>query len=203
MQPFTQLTSDAVWLDMANADTDQIIPSRFMRTPRAQGYGGFLFHDLRFDAQGVPKVAFPLNAPAASEARIIVAGENFGCGSSREAAVYALADFGIRCLVAPSFGDIFRNNAFKNGILTIVLDKSEIEALRGASRQAGAGIRVDLAGQSIACGGFSARFEIEAFWKECLLAGADDIDLTMRDRGEIEAFFEQRMQACPWLVPGR
>jgi 3-isopropylmalate/(R)-2-methylmalate dehydratase small subunit len=203
MEPFNQLASNAVWLDMANVDTDQIIPSRFMRTPRSQGYGGFVFHDLRFDAQGAPKEAFPLNAPAASEVRIMVAGANFGCGSSREAAVYALADFGIRCIVAPSFGDIFRNNAFRNGLLTIVLDKSGIEALRVQWREANTSVHVDLAKQSISCGGFSARFEIEPFWKECLLAGADDIDFTMRDRVEIEAFFEQRIKTCPWLMPGR
>jgi 3-isopropylmalate/(R)-2-methylmalate dehydratase small subunit len=201
MQPFTTLESKAVWLDMSNVDTDQIIPSRFMRTPRAQGYGGFLFHDLRFDDQGTPKPAFPLNAPAAAGAQVLIAGENFGCGSSREAAVYALVDFGFRCIVAESFGDIFRNNAFKNCLLCVALDKQRIHTLVRVSCERA--VRVDLAQQSLASGAFAARFDIEPFWKECLLEGADDIDLTLRDRAQIEAYYALSVKAQPWLLPER
>lgn len=201
MQPFTTLDSKAVRLDMSNVDTDQIIPSRFMRTPRSQGYGGFLFHDLRLDGQGAPQAAFPLNAPAAAGAQVLIAGDNFGCGSSREAAVYALVDFGFRCIVAESFGDIFRNNAFKNGLLCVALDRHRLHALAQASREHG--VRVDLARQSVASGAFTARFDIEPFWKECLLEGADDIDLTLRDRAQIEDYYARSVKAQPWLVPDR
>jgi 3-isopropylmalate/(R)-2-methylmalate dehydratase small subunit len=203
MEAFTTLDGAAIVLDLANVDTDQIIPSRFMRTPRAQGYGSFLFHDLRVDAHGTLNPDFPVNAESARGAQILICGENFGCGSSREAAVYALADFGIRCMVGPSFGDIFRNNAFKNGLLTVVLEKDALASLRTACEGGSVPVRVDLAAQVISCGKFATRFAIESFWKECLLAAADDIDLTLREQGGIDEFFERRMKTCPWVAQPR
>jgi 3-isopropylmalate/(R)-2-methylmalate dehydratase small subunit len=200
MEPFTVLRSRALYLPTPNIDTDQIVPARFLRHPRKDGYGGFLFHDLRFDAAGQPVPEFVFNRSENQGVRILLAGSNFGCGSSREGAVYALADWGIRCIVAPSFGDIFRNNCFKNGVLPIVLAADAIEQLAAAAGP----LVVDLAAQTIAAGSLQWRFDIEPFWKESLLTGLDDIDLTLRQRARIEAFAARHLAANPWLrVPRR
>jgi 3-isopropylmalate/(R)-2-methylmalate dehydratase small subunit len=183
-----------------NIDTDQIVPARFLRNPRRAGYAGYLFHDLRFDAAGAPVAEFVFNRPEHQGARILLAGHNFGCGSSREGAVYALADWGIRCVIASSFGDIFRNNCFKNGVLPVVLPDAVIETLAAADGP----LTVDLAAQTVAAGTTSVRFEIEPFWKESLLTGLDDIDLTLRLRARIDAFAAQHLEQRPWLrIPGR
>jgi 3-isopropylmalate/(R)-2-methylmalate dehydratase small subunit len=202
MTPFTTLDSIAIRLDAANIDTDQIIPARFLRHPRKAGYAGFLFHDMRFDGAGDPVASFALNRPGNQGASILVAGDNFGCGSSREGAVYALLDYGIRCVIAPSFGDIFRNNCAKNGVLPIVLGAGEILALVAPTvGQAAPRLHVDLARQEVKSASHVARFEIEPFWKDCLLHGLDDIDLTLRHREKIAAFAAQRFAQHPWLLP--
>ncbi len=148
MAPFTTVQSRAIRLPAPNIDTDQIVPARFLRNPRSAGYAGFLFHDLRFDPAGQAIPAFALNQPELRDARILLAGANFGCGSSREGAVYALADWGIRCVIAPSFGDIFRNNCYKNGVLPVALAEPEIAALAATDGP----LTVDLAAQTVSAG---------------------------------------------------
>jgi 3-isopropylmalate/(R)-2-methylmalate dehydratase small subunit len=198
VEPFTTLAGGAIRLDGRNIDTDQIIPARFLRNPRKSGYADYLFHDVRFNPDGSANESFPLNQPANRGAQILVAGENFGCGSSREGAVYALLDYGIRCVIAPSFGDIFRNNCYKNGILAVALDEAAIERLL-AGHDPAAVVIVDLPGQIVACGPASETFAIEPFWKECLLSGADDIDMSLRHRERIEAFAKEHLATHPWL----
>ena len=196
MKPFTTLDSTAIRLEGRNIDTDQIIPARFLRNPRKEGYGGFLFHDMRFDTSGNPVMDFPLNFPENQDSHIVIAGENFGCGSSREGAVYALFDCGIRCVIAPSFGDIFRNNCCKHGVLPVALREADIDLLLGEGHPR---LKVDLAAQTVSSPAATMRFEIEPFWKDCLLTGADDIDLTLRHRDKIAAFARERFAAHPWL----
>ena len=197
MEPFTILKGRALQLAAPNIDTDQIVPARFLRNPRKAGYAGFLFHDLRFDASGEPIADFAFNRPENQGARILLAGANFGCGSSREGAVYALVDWGIRCVIAPSFGDIFRNNCCKNGVLPVAMAQSAIDGLAAVDGP----LTVDLAAQTVRAGPGSVRFDIEPFWKECLLAGLDDIDLTLRHRAQIEAFAAAHLERQPWLLP--
>ena len=196
MQPFTTLTAVAVPLDLVNVDTDRIIPARFLRQPRSAGYERFLFHDLR---EQDPQ--FVLDRPAYRGAQILVAAENFGCGSSREGAVWALAGTGLRAWIAPSFGDIFLENSFKNGVLALVLPAPRVESLRAAlSKQPGATLTIDLAAQTVTGpDGTVDRFEIDPFRKECLLAGIDEIDLTRRHEGEIAAYEARRKRERPWL----
>ncbi|HEX2547005.1 MAG TPA: 3-isopropylmalate dehydratase small subunit [Ramlibacter sp.] len=185
MQPFTLLRSKAVPLDIVNVDTDRIIPARFLRKPRAEGYQNFLFHDLRAqDPQ------FPLDRPEYQGAQILVAAENFGCGSSREGAVWALAGSGLRAWIAPSFGDIFFENSFKNGVLAIVLPGDKVARLREQLRAApGTELEIDLAAQTVEMpDGSVERFDVDPFRKECLLAGIDEIDLTLRYEREIAAY---------------
>ena len=204
MQPFTTLESTAVRLPAANIDTDQIVPARFLRNPRRDGYAHFLFHDQRFDAEGRPVADFALNRPESAGAAILVAGENFGCGSSREGAVYALLDHGLRCVIAPSFGDIFRNNCHKNGVLPVAMTPEDIEALCGTPPPGQAPrLRVDLAAQEVSGNGRTVRFDIAPFWKDCLLNGWDDIDLTLRHRERIAAFAARRFAEHPWVKPSR
>ena len=197
MEPFTTLRSHAVRLAAPNIDTDQIVPARFLRNPRKAGYAGFLFHDLRFDAAGQPMPEFAFNRAENQGAHILLAGANFGCGSSREGAVYALVDWGIRCVIAPSFGDIFRNNCCKNGVLPVAMAPDEIERLAAAD----GGLTVDLAAQTVSSGSAHVHFDIEPFWKACLLAGLDDIDLTLRHRAQIDAFAASHFERQPWLLP--
>ncbi|MBN8872129.1 MAG: 3-isopropylmalate dehydratase small subunit [Rhodospirillales bacterium] len=191
MTPFTTLTGPAIGLDRANIDTDQIIPARFLRKPRSAGYQNFLFHDLRRE-----EADFPLNGATAA---ILVADSNFGCGSSREGAVYALVDAGIRCVIAPSFGDIFAGNAGKNGLLTIVLPAPLAAALRA---QLPAEMTIDLPGQHLHFpDGTVHSFDMDPFRKRCLIEGLDDIGLTLAHAAEIAAFQERDRTARPWAAP--
>ena len=200
MEPFTTLTAVAVPLDIVNVDTDRIVPARFLRRPRSEGYEKFLFHDLR---EG--QADFVLDRPEYREARILVAAENFGCGSSREAAVWALAGSGLRAWIAPSFGDIFFENSFKNGALPIVLPLARVAALREQLKaQPGSELTIDLPAQTLSFpDGSVERFEVDAFRKECLVAGIDEIDLTLRHAEEIAAFEERQAAGQPWLYRAR
>ena len=189
MRPFTVLTARAVVLDRANIDTDQIVPARFLRKPRNAGYGNFLFAD-------VPEVR-----GAVLGAGVVFAGENFGCGSSREGAVYALVDAGVRCVVAPSFGDIFAGNAGKNGLLALALDEGATAGMRGAL-SGGGEVTVDLPGQRIVGpGGVSLGFEIDGFRKRVLLEGLDDIGLTLSHGAELEAWAARDAVERGWAAP--
>ena len=190
MTPFTTLDAIAVPLDLVNVDTDRIVPARFLRQPRSAGYENFLFHDLR---EGDSH--FVLDRPAFHGAQILVAAENFGCGSSREAAVWALAGSGLRAWIAPSFGDIFLENSFKNGVLAIVLPPGRVAAIRRLLEgNPGSRIAIDLPAQTVSLpDGTMERFEIDPFRKECLVAGIDEIDLTMRYEEALSAY-EQRQR---------
>jgi 3-isopropylmalate/(R)-2-methylmalate dehydratase small subunit len=201
MEPFTTLTSVAVPLDVANIDTDRIVPARFLKHPRGPDYARFLFHDLRFDADGDEKPDFPLNREAWRDARIVVADANFGCGSSREGAVWALTAYGVRAVIAPSFGDIFFNNSLKNGLLPIVLPAEDAARLRRALLDApGSTLAIDLAAQTVAApDGTIHRFAIDAFEKRCLLEGLDDIRLTLAYENDIAAFERRHGAETAWL----
>jgi 3-isopropylmalate/(R)-2-methylmalate dehydratase small subunit len=201
MDKFTSLTGIAAPLPMINVDTDMIIPKQFLKTIKRTGLGKHLFDEMRYDASGKEIPDFVLNRPAYRKASILVAGENFGCGSSREHAPWALLDFGIRCVIAPSFADIFYNNCFKNGILPIVLPKEEIAKLfDDAERGANAVITIDLEKQEITGpDGGRIRFEIDPFRKHCLLNGLDDIGLTLEKAAEIDGYEARQRAAQPWL----
>jgi len=190
MEPFTRLSAIAVPLDQANVDTDRIVPARFLRKPRSGGYGGFLFHDVRFNADGSEVSDFILNRSPYRDAGILVADRNFGCGSSREGAVWALFDYGFRSVIAPSFGDIFFNNCCKNGLLPVVLREEIVAGLREQlNRQPGARIDIDLVAETlVAPDGVRHRVEIDPFRKRCLLHGFDDIGLTLEHEAAILAF---------------
>ena len=201
MDKFTTLTGIAAPLPMVNVDTDMIIPKQFLKTIKRSGLGVNLFDEMRYDRDGNEIPEFVLNRPAYRNAEILVAGDNFGCGSSREHAPWALLDFGIRCVIAPSFADIFYNNCFKNGILPIVLPQEEVDKLmEDAERGANATLTVDLEKQTIeGPDGGSISFEIDPFRKHCLLNGLDDIGLTLEKDAKIGGYEEQRRQTAPWL----
>ena len=202
MTPFTSLEAPACPLGLANVDTDQLIPARFMQTPRAEGYGKFLLHDLRRDEAGAPKTGFPLNDPRSAGARAMIARKNFGCGSSREAAVYVLVDSGYRCVIAPSFGDIFSSNAIKNGLLPAIVSETDADALlANASIVAGGALRVDLAEQTIVAGNLVVPFTVRTDWKQRLLNGWDDVDLTKSFARDIAAFVAADATLRPWARP--
>ncbi|MFL9824050.1 3-isopropylmalate dehydratase small subunit [Rhodoplanes sp. SY1] len=200
MQPFRRL-DDAIAcpLPLANVDTDQLIPARFMKQPRAAGYGGFLLHDLRFDADGTSR-GLTLDDPAFAGAAVLVARRNFGSGSSREAAVYALVDFGFRCVIAPSFGDIFASNAVNNGLLPARVDDDAAERLLDHAA-AGRRLDVDLAARIIRVGGETIPFAVDEVWRTKLLNGWDDIDLTLSHTAAIRAFAAERAAVHPWSLP--
>ncbi len=200
MEPFTKLTAVAAPLPMVNVDTDKIIPARYLKTIKRSGLSEGLFRDLRTDADGKPN-DFILNQPAYRGAQILVAGDNFGCGSSREHAPWALLDAGIRCVISTSFADIFYSNCFKNGILPIVVSKEELDKLMDdAERGANATLTVDLEAQTIqGPDGGSIAFEVDPWKKHCLLNGLDDIGLTMEKKPKIEAFEDKQKAAEPWL----
>jgi len=202
MEKFTKLTGTAAPLPMMNVDTDQIIPKQFLRTIKRTGLAEGLFYDLRFDEAGQPKTGFVLDQPAYKDTKILVTGENFGCGSSREHAPWAILDAGIRCVIAPSFGDIFYNNCFKNGILPIQLPKEQVELLMDdAERGANAVVGIDLEKQEITGpDGGTIHFEIDAFRKHCLLNGLDDIDQTLNKAPLIDAYEVKRKHQQPWLA---
>jgi 3-isopropylmalate/(R)-2-methylmalate dehydratase small subunit len=202
MDKFTKLTGAACPIDQSNVNTDQILPARYLKWTRAQGIGKVLFQDLRFDANGNEKPDFPLNKPAWRDARIVVAGRNFGCGSSREAAVYALYDYGIRCVIAPSFGDIFSGNAVQNGLLTaIVADKEAAEIVAMLTQTPTLSVSVDLEEETIICGNSSYKFAIDPVRRMRLLNGWDDIALTEIFRDRIAAFKHTDRAARPWSIP--
>jgi 3-isopropylmalate/(R)-2-methylmalate dehydratase small subunit len=201
MEPFARLDARAVPIGAPNIDTDQIIPARFLWRKRHDGWGHLLFHDLRFDDSGSPKSDFVLNRDAYRDARIVVADRNFGCGSSREHAVWALYDFGIRAVVAPSFGDIFYNNSLQNGLLPVILAAERVAVLRALLvRSPGSHIVIDLETQTAtAPDGWVDRFDIDPFRKGCLLAGTDDISFTLGHSERIAAFEDEYQAKVPWL----
>ena len=200
MTPYLPLEAPACGLDMANIDTDQLIPARFMKEPRAAGYGQFLFHDLRNTPSGEPVHDFPLTADRAGTCKILVARRNFGAGSSREAAVYALADYGIRCVIAPSFGDIFASNAVNNGVLPATVGEEDCERLFRYFDHPIRPLTVDLEALKIRTKQFSIGFDIRPGWKLRLLNGWDDIDLTRQQRGTIHAFRDRHFSRFPWIA---
>ncbi len=201
MEKFVNLDAPSIPMGQDNIDTDQIIPARFLQKSRKAGLQSFLFHDLRFDDRMMARPDFVFNDRRYEGARILVAGRNFGCGSSREAAVYALWDCGIRAIVAPSFGDIFLNNCFMNGLLPITLSHEEIEVLSGAIiTKPGTHIRIELEQQEISLAtGFTKRFVIDEFNKHCLLSGVDELDFTKTLDEHIAAFEKQLDIQQPWL----
>ena len=201
MDPFATLTATAAPLELANVNTDQIFPARYLRKPRGPGYAAYAFHDLRFDEAGAERPDFPLNQDRFRDARILVANANFGCGSSREGAVYSLLDYGFRVVIAPSFGDIFAANCLKNGLLTIRLSAATAAALRQElSAAARPTMTVDLEAQRITrAGGEALAFEIDPFAKHCLVKGLNEIDLSLGYEAEIAAFERAYREDCPWL----
>ncbi len=209
MQAFTQHRGIAAPLDRPNVDTDAIIPKQYLKSIKRSGFGPNAFDDWRYLDTGAPDIdnstrrldpEFILNQPPYDKATILLARENFGCGSSREHAVWALTDFGFRAVIAPSFADIFFNNSFKNGLLPIVLDAGLVDGLfaRVMEKQ-GLEFTVDLESQCVIVGDDSYRFEIDAFKKHCLLHGLDDIGLTLQHADQIKAYEQQRKQQAPWM----
>ncbi len=184
MKPFSKINSIVTPFDKANVDTDQIIPKQFLKLITKSGFGKFLFYDWRFDHNGQPKGDFILNNPAYKDSKILITNENFGCGSSREHAVWALKDFGFNVIISPSFADIFYSNCFKNGVLPIILDIKNIKKLLEISDE----VELDLNSQKIIFGNESINFEIDLHRKIRLLDGLDDIDLTLKEDQKIENF---------------
>jgi 3-isopropylmalate/(R)-2-methylmalate dehydratase small subunit len=202
MEKFATLTGPACPINQSNVNTDQILPARYLKWTRAMGLGKVLFQDLRFGATGDENPDFPLNKPAWREAKIVVAARNFGCGSSREAAVYALYDYGIRCVIAPSFGDIFAGNAVQNGLLTAaVSDDEAAEMITSLAQMPALQITVDLERQSIVCGNRTYHFTIDPVRRVRLLNGWDDFDLTESYRAQIAAFKATDKTERPWATP--
>jgi 3-isopropylmalate/(R)-2-methylmalate dehydratase small subunit len=201
MEKFVKHTGVAVPLKMINVDTDMIIPKQFLKTVKRTGLGANLFHELRYDDDGNEIDDFVLNKPAYRQASVLIAHDNFGCGSSREHAPWALLDFGIKCVIAPSFADIFYNNCFKNGRLPITLPQEQIDKLMDhAERGANATISVDLEAQEITGPeGEVIAFEIDQFRKHCLLNGLDDIGLTLNEAEAIQAHEDRTSVERPWL----
>ena len=201
MEKFTTLEGTAAPFPMVNVDTDRIIPARFLKTVKRTGLGKNLFNELRYDETGAENPGFILNKPAYRDAKIMVAGDNFGCGSSREHAPWALADFGIRCVIAPSFADIFANNSAKNGILLIALPQEDVDALMDdAGKGENARLSIDLEAQEIVRpDGGKISFDVDPFRKHCLLNGLDDVGLTLQREDRIDAFERDRRAAQPWV----
>jgi 3-isopropylmalate/(R)-2-methylmalate dehydratase small subunit len=200
MNKFDKLTAVAAPLPLINVDTDMIIPARFLKTIKRTGLGDGLFSTLRFNEDGSNREGFVLNKPAYKDAEILIAGKNFGCGSSREHAPWALLDYGIKCIIAPSFADIFYNNSSKNGILLVQLPKEEVDKLmKNAEHGANATLSIDLEAQEITgSDGVVLKFEINKFKKHCLLNGLDDIGLTMQKGDKINNYEERVRIAQPW-----
>ncbi len=202
MDKFIRLTATACPLDVANLNTDQLLPARFLKVPRSAGLATALLHDLRFDADGRERPDFPLNRPHWRDAKIVVGARNFGCGSSREAAVYALCDYGIRCVIAPSFGDIFAGNAVQNGLLTALVSDDEAAMLIGLlGEKPGRALTVDLEQQTIQCGDQTFRFAIDPVRRTRLLNGWDNIALTESYLDRIAAFKRADRARRPWAIP--
>lgn len=202
MEKFVRLTATACPVLEPNLNTDQILPARYLKWPRSKRLGSVLFYDLRRDAEGNERTDFPLNRPEYRDANILLGGRNFGGGSSREAAVYAIYDSGIRCVVAPSFGDIFAQNAVKNGLLAAIASKDDIALFADAvAADPTQTITIDLEQQTITSGSLSCKFAIEPVSRNQLLNGWDDIDVTESRRAEIDAFKAKDRQVRPWSVP--
>jgi len=203
MQPFTRLTAVAAPVDLPNIDTDRIVPARFLRKPKNPDCARFLFHDVRFNPDGSERPDFVLNQPAYRNARILVAAPNFGCGSSREMAVWALDAYGIRSVIAPSLGDIFHQNCFKNGLLPVLLPADVAADLRGQLHdRPGVTITIDLESQTVtAPDGTGHRFDIDPFRKQMLLTGQDEIALTLGYEGAIREFEARQKTEMAWLPP--
>ena len=201
MEKFTTLSGIAAPMPLVNIDTDMIIPKQFLKTIKRSGLGVNLFDEMRYNLDGSEISDFVLNQPAYREASVLVAGDNFGCGSSREHAPWAIADFGIRCVVSTSFADIFYNNCFKNGILPIVLPQEAVDVLmKDAEKGANARMDVDLEAQKVTTSdGDVFAFEVDAFKKHCLLEGLDDIALTMEKAAAIDTFEATASQSRPWV----
>ena len=199
MEKFTKLKSIAANLPITNVDTDMIIPKQFLKTIKRTGLGSALFYEMRYDEKGAPIKNFILNNSPYNKAKILISGKNFGCGSSREHAPWALLDFGIRCVIAESFADIFYNNCFKNGILPIILPENQVKELSEATKQ-NKEIEIDLMDQKIHKGDNRPfDFEIEPFRKDCLLNGYDDIALTLKKDEKINNFEKKKKNLTPWL----
>lgn len=201
MEPFKKLTARAAPLDMINVDTDIIIPKQFLKTVKRTGLGISAFYNIRYDDNGQELKNFILNKPEYKNAEILITGENFGCGSSREHAPWAILDMGFKCVIAPSFADIFFNNTFKNGILPIVLPQEQVDQLmQEATENPDAIIEVDLEKQTVTRGNkFSFEFDVDPFRKHCLLNGLDDIGLTLQKENTITKFEEQRKTEKNWM----
>ena len=201
METVTTLQGVAAPLPQINVDTDMIIPKQFLKTIKRSGLGKNLFDEMRYNGDGSENPDFVLNKPAYREANILIAGDNFGCGSSREHAPWAIEDFGIRCIIAPSFADIFYNNCFKNGILPIVLPQEQVDLLMAdAEKGANARMSVDLEAQEItASDGQTIAFEVDSFRKHCLMNGLDDIGLTLEKNAAIASFETNTAQSRPWV----
>lgn len=200
MLPFNSLVGIACPLAISGIDTDQLLPARFLKKDRAEGYGSVLLHDLRFSSDGTEIAAFPLNQDQYRNARIVVARRNFGGGSSREGAVYALADYGIRCVIAPSFGDIFSGNCINNGVLPATLDERAVETLLALCLTSPE-ITVDLDRRTITTAAGVTPFEIADIWRERLLNGWDEIDLTLARSRDIADFAKSDRSKHPWMMP--
>jgi 3-isopropylmalate/(R)-2-methylmalate dehydratase small subunit len=201
MEKFDKLTGIAAPLDLINIDTDMIIPKQFLKTIKRSGLGVNLFDEMRYNQDGSEIETFVLNRPAYRNAEILVAGDNFGCGSSREHAPWALLDFGIRCVISTSYADIFYSNCFKNGILPIILPKEQMDILMAdAQKGANARVTVDLEAQTVTTSdGESFPFEVDAFKKHCLMNGLDDIGLTMEKAKSIDTYEEKAAASRPWV----
>jgi len=210
MQAFTKLNGLVAPMDRANVDTDAIIPKQFLKSIKRSGYGPFLFDEWRYEDRGEPEMDctnrpkradFVLNQPRFQGAEVLLARENFGCGSSREHAPWAILDYGFSCVIAPSFADIFFNNCFKNGILPIVLDETIVDQLfKECAAEEGYKLAIDLEAQRVTTpSGQSFVFDVDAFRKHCLLNGLDDIGLTLQEADSIKAYEEKRTLSAPWL----
>ena len=201
MEKFTTLTGVAAPMKRINIDTDMVIPKQYLKTIKREGLGKHLFAEMRYNEDGSENPDFVLNQPAYRGAKIIVAGDNFGCGSSREQAPWAILDYGIRCVISTSFADIFYNNCFKNGILPIVLPQEAVDVLmKDAEKGSNARIEVDLEAQTVTSSdGQSFKFDVDAFKKHCLLNGLDDISLTMEKAKSIDNFEAKAAMERPWV----
>ncbi len=199
MQKFTTLTSTAAPLPLINIDTDMIIPKQFLKTIERTGLGKSLFFEMRFDLNEKEIPDFVLNKLAYRNSKILITKDNFGCGSSREHAPWALLDFGIKCVIAPSFADIFFNNCFKNGILPIVLPATQIEELLEISQDENNSVTIDLLKQEVRAANKIHKFEVDPFRKHCLIEGLDDVGLTLQKSDKIKAFEDRNKNETPWL----
>jgi 3-isopropylmalate/(R)-2-methylmalate dehydratase small subunit len=199
MEKFTTLTSVAAALPLINIDTDMIIPKQFLKTIERTGLGKSLFFEMRYDLDGKEIADFVLNKPAFRNTKILVALDNFGCGSSREHAPWALADFGIHCVIAPSFADIFFNNCFKNSILPIVLPQEQVNELLEFAKTEGNNVTIDLPKQEIRAANKVYNFDVDPFRKHCLIEGLDDIGLTLQKEKKISQFEKHNAMVTPWL----